>query len=438
MNKLFALLGLLTLSGPLSAQMITPAERQTTIEATLKLLNDTYVFPEVAQRMESHVRSRIRTYDAITDGHALARQLTDDLRAISHDRHLSVGYHPDGVPAEQVWHQEPTPGEAEAQKTALRKGLRHENFGILDVSVLKGNLGYLNFKYLAPPEFAGESYVAALNYLAQTDALIIDLRQCGGAISEHAIPLLCSYFFAEPTHLNDFYWREGNRTIQSWTYAQVAGRRYGNKPIYILTSRQTFSGAEELAYDLKNLKRATIVGDTTGGGANPGGTKCINEHFAMFVPAGRAINPITHTNWEGVGVVPDTAVSANRALYVAQLMAFRRLSAQPDIDPDWRGALLGIVAELMNQPPRYVAHTFKLKGFADAKEVWVAGSFNGWAQQANRLVRRDDAWVGEAELEPGRTTYKFVVDGQWLIDPANARTEGKGQYQNSVLEVAER
>ena len=102
------------------------------------------------------------------------------------------------------------------------------------------------------------------------------------------------------------------------------------------------------------------------------------------------------------------------------------------------GALLGIVAELINQPPRYVAHTFGLKGFADAKEIWVAGSFNGWAQQANRLVRRGDAWVGEAELEPGRIAYKFVVDGQWLIDPANDRTEGKGQYQNSVLQVAER
>ena len=210
MNKLLILLSLLPLAGPLSAQpvrrpAITPAERQTTIETTLKLLNDAYVFPEVAKRIESHVRGRIRTYETITDGHALAHQLTNDLRAISHDRHLSVGYHPDGVPPEQVWHQKPTPAEAEAQKTALRKGLRHENFGILDVSVLKGNLGYLNFKYLAPPEFAGESYVAALNYLAQTDALVIDLRQCGGAISEHAIPLLCSYFFDEPTHLNDFY-----------------------------------------------------------------------------------------------------------------------------------------------------------------------------------------------------------------------------------------
>lgn len=439
----FFLWALLALTNSVVAQptrptTITPAERQQTIDATLKLLKNEYVFPDVAKQMEQYVQQRLRTYDAITEGHKLAQQLTNDLQAVSHDRHLSVDYFAGGVPVEQLWNKNPSPAEVSAQKAAMRTGLLHENFGILGLSVLKGNLGYINFKYLAPPEFAGESYVAAMNYLAQTDALIIDLRQCAGALSEHAIPLLCSYFFAEPTHLNDLYWRDGNRTIQSWTYAQVPGRRYIDKPIYILTSRQTFSGAEELAYDLKNLKRATIVGDTTGGGANGGGTLRINEHFAMFVPAGRAINPITHTNWEGVGVNPDTTVSANRALYAAQLMAFRQLKSNPALDPDWQSALAGIIGELESNPPRYVRHTFQLQGHADAKDVRVAGSFNGWAPNTNRLVRRGDAWVGDAEVEPGKITYKFIVDGQWLTDPANPRTEGEGQHTNSVVEVAVR
>ncbi|CCH03124.1 Retinol-binding protein 3 Interphotoreceptor retinoid-binding protein [Fibrella aestuarina BUZ 2] len=438
MNRLVLLLSLLLIGGAVSAQPLTTAERTQTTNATLALLNDRYVFPEVAKRMDTYVRSRQRTYDTITDGQTLARQLTSDLRTICHDKHLTVNYFPEGVPSEQLWQKTPTEAELTAQKAAMQKGLLRENFGILGLSVLKGNLGYLNFKYLAPPEIAGDSYVAALNYLAQTDALIIDLRQCGGAISEHAIPLLCSYFFAEPTHLNSFYWRDGNRLVQSWTYAQVPGRRYLDKPIYILTSRQTFSGAEELAYDLAQLKRATLVGDTTGGGANPGGTLRINDRFAAFVPVGRAINPITQTNWEGVGVAPDTVVPANRALYAAQLMAVRTLANKPGIDPDWRAALLGIMGELERTQPRYVTHSFVLKGHANAHDVRVAGSFNDWSAQANRLVRRGDAWVADVEVLPGKISYKFIVDGQWLTDPANPRTEGDGQYTNSVFDIAER
>lgn len=431
----FHLFALWLLSKPLSAQSITTAERQQTIEATLNLLNDEYVFSDVAKRMESHVRTQMRTYDAIIDGHALARQLTHDLRTISHDKHLSVSYYPAGVPEDQLWKINQTPVEEQARKAFMQKGLLHENFGILDVSVLKGNLGYFNVKYLAPPEFAGESYAAALNYLAQTDALIIDLRQCRGAISEHAIPFLCSYFFDEPTHLNDFYWRNGNRTIQSWTYAQVPGRRYSNKPIYVLTSRQTFSGAEELAYDLKNLKRATIVGDTTGGGANPGGTLRINNRFAAFVPNGRAINPITKTNWEGTGVAPDSIVLATRALYKAQLIAFRQLCTNTAFDSNWRRALRGILGELERNPPHFHRQTFMLQGHADARDVRVAGSFNNWSELANPLVRQGNTWVGQVDVEPGKLTYKFIVDGQWMTDPANAQTEGEGQYKNSVLEV---
>ncbi|MEZ0610115.1 S41 family peptidase [Fibrella sp. WM1] len=439
--SLFPLWALLAVSAPSVAQStrqtaLAPAEARQTAQAATRLLNEQYVFPEVAAQMERHIHDRLRSYEALTDGYQLARQLTADLQSICHDQHVHMTYFPEGVPQEQLWQKDLSPAEMQQQKSYMQEGLRRENFGILGVSVLKGNLGYINFKYLAPPEFAGESYSAALNYLARTDALIIDLRQCHGAMSEHAIPMLCSYFFDEPTHLNDFYWRTGNRTVQSWTYAQVSGRHYGKKPIYILTSRQTFSGAEELAYDLKNLKRATLVGDTTKGGANPGETMRVNDHFALFVPHGRAINPITHTNWEGVGVAPDTLVSANRALYAAQLMALGALAKQTTLAPDWRQALQGIAAELRSQPPRYVVHTFALKGFADAKAVYVAGSFNNWSSQTNRLVRKGNAWVSDIEVEPGKVAYKFIVDGQWFTDPQNSRTESEGQHINSVIEIA--
>ena len=439
MNKLLFVFGLLVLAGTVSAQTLTSADRQQTIDATLTLLDREYVFPEMVGKMRQYVRGRLRTcYDTITTGDRLARQLTLDLQTVSQDKHLHVSYFPGSLPVGELWNKTPSPEQQAAQQTFLRKMLTRENFGILDLSVLKGNLGYISFKVLAPPDIAGPSYVAAMNYLAQTDALIIDLRQCNGAISEHAIPLLCSYFFAKPTHLNDLYWRDGNRTIQSWTYAQVQGQHYGNKPIFVLTSSATFSGAEELAYDLKNLKRATIVGDTTGGGANGGGTLPINAHFAAFVPAGRAINPITKTNWEGVGVAPDTLVTASRALYVGQRMALQNRLKQPDLTSDERGYLTRLVSELDRNAPRFVRRTFTLSGHANAKVVQLAGSFNGWSTRTNRMVRRGNEWIGEAEVEPGRVTYKFIVDGQWITDPANPRTEGEGQFSNSVLEVAER
>lgn len=438
MKSLF--LCLLLASTPALAQStsesaLSPTERQRTIEATLHLINEEYVSADVAARIEAYLRKRTRIYDTIQDGHQLAGTLTRDLRTVSQDKHLHVQFYPDGVAPGQLWQRDQTSAQREANRSLQYRGLLFDNFGIRDLSVLKGNLGYIRLQYLAPPDVAGPSYTAAMNYLAQTDALIIDLRECGGGMSEYTIPFLCSYFFAEPTHLNSFYWRKGNRTVQSWSYAQVPGQHYGQKPIYILTGRGTFSGAEELAYDLKYLKRATIVGDTTGGGANPGGILRINDRFAMYVSVGRAINPVTQTNWEGIGVVPDTVVVASRALYAAQRMALRHLQTKSYLVPEWRTALGQIETDLTKQQPRLVRHTFRLSGFAKAKDVRVAGSFNGWSDRDRPLVRRGDVWQGETDVEPGKLTYKFIVDGHWLTDPGNRRTEGSGETAHSVLDI---
>src|SRR4051794_11149 len=117
--------------------------------------------------------------------------------------------------------------------------------------------------------------------------------------------MLCSYFFSAPTHLNDIYWRLDGSTRQFWTAAQAEGKRHLGKPLYVLSGRHTFSGAEELAYDLQQLKRAIVVGETSGGGANPGGDRRVDDHFTVWVPVGRALNPVSGKNWEGVGVQPD-------------------------------------------------------------------------------------------------------------------------------------
>jgi len=141
------------------------------------------------------------------------------------------------------------------------------------------------------------------------------------------VALISSYLFDNaPVHLNDLYFRTDNTTRQWWTLPYVPGKRYGaSKPVYVLTSNRTFSGAEEFTYNLKNLKRSTTIGETTGGGANPGGGRRITEHFGVFVPTGRAISPITKTNWEGTGVKPDIEAPAPKALKIAHLAAMKKV-----------------------------------------------------------------------------------------------------------------
>jgi len=296
--------------------------RTEVIDGVLRKLNDAYVFPEVAKKMEQAIRERIqkKEYDDITSASKFAETLTSHLQEVSHDKHLQVNYSPDPIPPETA-RREPSPGERER----FHNFMKEVNFGFEKVERLSGNIGYLDLRGFMDAEMGGETVVAAMNFLANTDALIIDLRQNGGG-SPAMVALISSYLFKEPTHLNDLYWREGNRTQQWWTSAYVPGKRYGNKDVYILTSKRTFSAAEEFTYNLKNLKRATIVGETTGGGAHPGGPSRINAHFSVWVPRGRAINPISKTNWEGTGVEPDVKVPAEEALKTAHFAAVNKVS----------------------------------------------------------------------------------------------------------------
>lgn len=425
----------LTVTSSVDAQpkpKLDAAARARALDGILRCIEESYLFPEVAEKMVKAVRDRAAAgaYDRIEEGEFFAVELTRDLRAVSQDRHLGVEFSADVLPPEPKFSltAPPLPDEE------TRKQMARDNFGLTKLDILKGNIGYLKFRLLAPPELAGETYTAAMNYLANTDALIIDLRTCQGAISPDAIPMLCTYFFERPTHLNNLYWRPDNSTRQLWTWAHVPGRRYLEKPIYLLTSRSTFSGAEELAYDLKVLKRATLIGETTGGGAHGGGTRRADDHFTVWVPFGRAINPITGTNWEGVGVTPDVATSAARALHVAHTTALKQLIATAE-DGAWKERLKGALAEVERDAPRLKKVTFRLKGHADAREVTVAGTFNSWSPGAAPLARRGDAWVGEVEAEPGRHAYKFIVDGRWILDPDNPQTERDGEHINSLRVV---
>jgi hypothetical protein len=308
---------------------VDAAARAKMVERVAAVLNETYVFPEVAKKMEAALRQKLKAgaYEKLSNSAELANALTRDLQEVSKDKHLRIVHAPTAPPG-----LDPKAPRDAAADERERRELASINFGFEKVERLAGNVGYLELRGFMGAELAGETAIAAMNFLSHSDAVIIDLRKNGGG-HPSMVQLITSYFFEKPTHLNSFYIREGNTTQQFWTSAHVTGKRMTDVPVYVLTSPRTFSAAEEFTYNLKNLERATIVGETTGGGAHP-----VKPHFLAdvrlmaVVPFGRAVNPITGTNWEGTGVAPDIQVPADKALEAAHLDALKKLRGKAKDD----------------------------------------------------------------------------------------------------------
>jgi hypothetical protein len=308
---------------------VDSAMRVQTIDALVTKLNDHYVFPDKAKRAEAVLRQRQRDgkYDGITDGEQLAKQLTADLADILQDKHLFVGFDPGLVPPDRDVGPRPTT-LAEWERMAppdVRKRILESNLGVEKVDHLSPRIGYLEISGFPPPFLVTGKYAAAMDKLADTDGLIVDLRNNHGGTPD-GVALLVSYFVDERTRLNDIWDRDTGVSTQHWTVDQLDGKRYGGKkPVLILTSPGTMSAGEDFAYTMQALKRATLVGERTWGGAHPTRPARLGDHFFAAIPGARTISPITHTNWEGVGVVPDVAATPDQALAVAKDMLQRRL-----------------------------------------------------------------------------------------------------------------
>jgi retinol-binding protein 3 len=308
---------------------LTAAQRNQVIEGAAERLAENYVFPDMGQSMADGLRAQRKhgDYREITNSDILATRLSDDLRAIGHDRHVGLRFSWDVVPPDP-----PDRGDQPDPRwdinPELKEHLEASNCGFEKAEHFSPNIGYLKFNEFADTDICADTAIAAMNVLANTDALIIDLRDNHGGRSA-MVTLIAGYLFAVPTHLNDVYHRSDNSTQESWTAANVSGKRFLNKPVFLLTSRQTFSAAEDFSYALKNLKRATLIGESTGGGAHPIAPHRINDHFIIVVPIGRSISPITKTDWEGTGVEPDIKVAAGDALDEA-LKRAREHTTTPD------------------------------------------------------------------------------------------------------------
>ncbi|MGM5470520.1 S41 family peptidase [Flavobacteriaceae bacterium LMO-SS05] len=281
-------------------QPLNKAYKEQVILKLSQLMNDYYVFPEIAKLTEEHLKTQLNEgyFDQFENDEAFAAALTASVQAINHDKHM------------RIWKNKPYVAPDKSPERMIEEKLdqldrsRRANAGFVTVKILEGNIGYLDLRGFAGMEIAKPVADAYMKLMSKTDAIIIDLSKNGGG-SPFMVQYLCSYFFDQKLHLNSLYWREGNKTDEFWTLDEVGGPKMPDVPLIIMTSSRTFSGAEEFSYNMQTQKRATLVGQTTGGGANPGGSMGINNNLSVFIPSGKAINPITKTNWEGVGVIPE-------------------------------------------------------------------------------------------------------------------------------------
>ena len=304
---------------------IDAARKQVVIDDIAREFNRSYVFPETAKKVEQRLRARLASgeYESHKTAREFAQAVSKDILDVTADRHAGFTFSPETAANIRRMNSR---NDEEVRQARERQAAssRFNNFAFRKAEWMAGNVGYLDFRNFLPADAAGNTATAALNFLAHCDALIIDLRQNGGG-DPTMIQLISSYFFSEPTHLNDIYTRETNATENYWTLPYVPGLRMADVELYVLTSARTFSAAEEFTYNLKNLKRATIVGETTGGGAHPTDRRVVQEDFVLRVPFARSINPISKTNWEGTGVAPDVAVPAAAAFDKAYELALEKV-----------------------------------------------------------------------------------------------------------------
>ncbi len=304
--------------------MIETAIKVEVIRCLSEKLRAYYIFRDVAEKICVCLKKHLEDgdYDDIDEGEFFAYALTTHMQEMCQDEHLWV-----------KWHSEPLPDGEEALR--LSKEWREEqqlqaklnNYGFHKVERMAGNVGYVDIRLFHRSSWGGDIAVAAMNFLANMDAVIIDLRRCSGGYPG-MVSLVSSYLLGEePELLGSIYWRDDDVTQQYWTLPYVPGQRLENKPLFILVSKETFSAGEGFAYDMQARKRGIIIGEQTDGGAHPGASYRLDQHFEAFIPIGCLTHPITKRDWEGSGVTPDVPVSSEQALIIAHKKALESIIA---------------------------------------------------------------------------------------------------------------
>ncbi len=296
---------------------LDPAERKRVLSSTIANLKAHYVDRDAAQKVADALMAHEKhgDYSAITDRAGFAAVLTHQMWNITSDRHLSLDYFQDPLPQQPV-------SQTPESLARYRENMKQQNCTFEKVEILPRNIGYLKFNSFPDPEVCRVPAMAAMTYVNHADAIIFDLRDNRGGDPE-MVQFLATYLF---DHSEYWYNPRENTTERSWTQSPVSGNELADKPVFVLTSSATLSGAEQFCYDLKMLRRATLVGETTGGASHAGAFHRIDDHFGMGIPEDKAINPYSSSDWTGVGVEPDVKVSAANALDVALKLSRTKLA----------------------------------------------------------------------------------------------------------------
>lgn len=401
------------------------------VNNVIQLLNDNYVYPDTALKMGNFLSKQLKNgaYDNIIKLQDLSDLINRDLNIVHHDGHLQLQYNP------QLAADFSNPTDNTTTNVDPLKRIRDVNFGLNKVENLNGNIGYLNIaKFWADDIEGRETLKGALKFLRNSNAIIIDVRNCGGG-SPETVKMICGYFLEKKTHLNDSYSRPSNKTTEYWTVPDTSFRDLVKMPLYVLTSNGTFSAAEEFCYDLQNLKRATIIGEQTGGGAHNTFERPVVNGFVLYIPYGRAINPITKTNWEKVGVSPDIKVASSKALETAEMMIFESLilntkDESEKFNLNWQLDLL----KAINNP--IVIDDQTLIKYSGVYEQRTFTFENGklYYQRTGKPKFELEAMTKTILKGKGNTYFKieFIENNQGVVD------EVKAYYQDNRIEVSKR
>jgi hypothetical protein len=396
--------------GAQRASAITPAERSAAIKNIEAALQKSYIYPKKAAAMTAMLERNTAShaYDGLEDGRAFAERLTNDLESVSRDQHLFVEYAPEVHPVDPPL-VTPAILEPPPQVAYPRIEKMFVNDGFVKAEILPGNIGYLRVDVLLPRELMEKVAPAAFRFVANTKALILDFRKNGGALGPSSMPTFSGYFFEHRTQFDTIYWRHAQPS-RDYSAQSVAGPRYTGRPVYILTSGHTASGAEGFAYAMKAFKRATIVGTPTMGAANPGAALGVSPHLSIFVPIGRVENTVTKSNWDYSGVAPDVRVDAIGALNMAQTLELRRQLSEAHNGGE-QTVLRTALEELQGLNRLESTVMLHLDGYRGARRIFAAGTFNFNSETDTPMRRTAGGWAAAVKLPPGRYTYHFIVDG---------------------------
>lgn len=311
-------------------QVVNQIERlpkDSIINSLIHTLDTYYVLTEEGKEMGNVLKKHLKAgaYNSITDPSLLASRLEKDIKSVYDDKHLYVFYDPGFEQNQQGIQTEDAKNEARMRELEYEKA---KNFMFTSAKILPRNIGYVQLNgFVDQVEQAEPTATAAFGFIAHTDALIIDLRFNGGG-SPEMVEQLESYFFKEKTHMSDIYERSNNKTTSFYADPVKSKGISLVMPVYILTSKRTFSAAEDFSYSMQQIKRAQVIGDTTAGGAHPTRPIALKGGFVAQIPFARSINPYSKNNWEGSGVIPDIPVQSSNALekamegiYLKQLAA---------------------------------------------------------------------------------------------------------------------